>query len=370
MGGRAGVGMGNCTPVMYVSISSADADSDEKMHSKEGGLSKGVKRGDNESVEGNSPHSPTIPFPLRPKIRLDDLPLLLLLNQELRQQRQMIAREMIVRKARHALQILLVDLAQQTGDLQRVGRVPDIVDDVGEARRVVGEGQFADVTVRRLEAEGVRHTVAREVAVLVRAEVDVCVGESAVRQQVVDAGTGGRVEVAADDERDLRAGGVFEGGTRFGRRFDGGGGVGVLVVVREAEGDFVGACWEAGVSVCEFSELLHQDCDLDKLDVSVRWIPVDVSVDDDAPRPGYSVFEEGHDGNVVSWHDPVEDVVFALHVWPVDGRVCKVDDLLVQQDVFAAFEESRTSVDLFRLLLRHRSSPWLRPEYALVIVVR
>ncbi len=123
-----------------------------------------------------------IPLPLRPKIRLDDLPLLLLLDQELGQQRQMIAREMIIRKARHALEILLVDLAQQAGDLQRVGRVPDIVDDVGEAGRVIGEGQLADVAVRRLEAEGMGHAVAREVAVLVVAEVDVRVGEGAVRE--------------------------------------------------------------------------------------------------------------------------------------------------------------------------------------------
>ena len=109
---------------------------------------------------------------------------------------------------------------------------------------------------------------------------------------------------------------------------------------------------------------------MDELHVSVRRVPVNVRVDDDAPRPRDSVLEKGDHGDVVSWHDSVEDVVFALHVWPVDGRVGEVDNLLVQQDVFAAFEESRTSVDLFRLLLRHRSSPWLWPENTLVIIVR
>ncbi len=168
----------------------------------------------------------------------------------------------------------------------------------------------------------------------------------------------------------MRAGGVFEGGAGFSGGFDRGGGVGVAIGVREAEGDLVGAWGKAGVSVCELGELLHQDGDLDELDVSVCRIPVDVSVDDDAPRAGCSVLEEGHDGDVVSRHDPVEDVVFALHVGPVDGRVGEVDDLLVQQDVSAAFEESRTSVDLFGLPLRHRSSPRLWPEYTLVIIVR
>ena len=143
----------------------------------------------------------------------------------------MIAGEMIIREPGNALQILLVDLAQQTRDLQRVGRVPDIVDDVREARRVVGEGQLADVAVRRLETEGVSHAVAREVAVLVVAQVGVRVGQGAVREQVVDARAGGRIEVAADNERDLRAGAVFEGGAGVGWWFDGRGGGGVLVVV-------------------------------------------------------------------------------------------------------------------------------------------
>lgn len=283
----------------------------------------------------------------------------------------MIARKVIIREPRHALQILSVDLAQQTGDLERVGRVPDVVDDVGEARRVVSEGEFADVAVRRLEAEGMGHAVACEVAVLVVAEVGVRVGEGAVREEVVDARASGRVEVTADDERDLRAGGVFEGRARFGGRFDGRGGVGVgVVVVREAKGDLVGACGEARVAVRELRKLFHQDGDLDELDVSVRRVPVNVRVEDDAPRPGHAILEESHDGDVVPRHDSVEDVVFTFHVGPVDGRVGEVDDLLVQQDVFASLKESRTSVDLLRLLLRHRSSPRLWPEYTLVVIVR
>ena len=84
---------------------------------------------------------------------------------------------------------------------------------------------------------------------------------------------------------------------------------------------------------CKFRDTLHQNGDLYKLDVLERRVPEDVHVSDDEPGSCSTVFKECDHSNVISGHDAVEDVVFALHVWTVDGSVGKVDELLVQQDI-------------------------------------
>lgn len=55
----------------------------------------------------------------------------------------MITREMVVGEARDTLQVFLIHFSEQSGDLQQIGGVPDVIDDIGEAWRVVGEGELA-----------------------------------------------------------------------------------------------------------------------------------------------------------------------------------------------------------------------------------
>ena len=70
-----------------------------------------------------------------------------------------------VRKADDALEILAVDRTEQIGDGERVGGVPDVVDDAPVARRVVGERELADRVVRGSQLEPMRDALGRVPAV-------------------------------------------------------------------------------------------------------------------------------------------------------------------------------------------------------------
>lgn len=84
---------------------------------------------------------------------------------------------------------------------------------------------------------------------------------------------------------------------------------------------------------CKLGDTLHQDGDLHKLDILERRVPEDVYVSDNESGTSSTVFEESNNANIVSGHDSIEDIVFALHIRTVDGCIGKVDELLVQQDV-------------------------------------
>lgn len=60
---------------------------------------------------------------------------------------------MVVGKAGHLFQVLVVDISEQLPHFEQ-RRVPDVVDDAGESRRIVGEVNVVRLTgvIRRLEA--------------------------------------------------------------------------------------------------------------------------------------------------------------------------------------------------------------------------
>lgn len=131
------------------------------------------------------------------------------LDRKLRLDGQVIAREMVVGEARHAAQVFHVDVAEHAADLQRVGRVPDVVAHAAELGRVVCEGQLVGAVVGGPHAELVGDAVAGEVAVLAVAEGVVIWRDAALRDELNDARVAAGVVVAADEEGDLRRGGVL-----------------------------------------------------------------------------------------------------------------------------------------------------------------
>lgn len=116
---------------------------------------------------------------------------------------QVVAREMVVRKARHPPQILHVDVAQNAPDLQRVRGVPDVVEHAAEVGGVVCERQLVGAVVGRPHAELVGDAVAGEIAVLTIAEGAVVGRDAALSDELVHARVAAGVEVAADEEGDL-----------------------------------------------------------------------------------------------------------------------------------------------------------------------
>ena len=254
------------------------------------------------------------------------------LDRVLHQQGQVVTGKVVVGESRHAPEIVLVDVAEQPEHLQRLVRVEDVVENAGKRRSVVGEGRLADRRIARLEAEGVHDAVSGEVAVPRAAKVVMRVRHLAVRDEIVHARVGHRVEVAAQDHGNRNPVGVLARRSGLHRRV-GHVAARVVVAVGEAVHGLVQGCWPLCVPLRKLGNLLHQNRNLDELDVFVHGVPEDVCRRDDEPRPGHSVFQEGHDGDVVAGHDSVEDVVLSLHVRPVDGRVGEIDHMLVEQDV-------------------------------------
>ena len=308
----------------------------------------------------------------RTKVRLHDLPLLARLQRELGEQGDVVAREVEVWKAGHLLQVVEIDVAQEAGAAQ-VGRVPDVLDAAGEAGRVVGELEILGVAgaavavVRRAELEGVRDAVARQAAVAPAREVRVIGRHEALRQELVHARVLGRVEVAADHQRDLHAAGVRLRRPRLGRRhLRRRRAVQIAVLFRVPKGGLVGAGRHVRPLLGELGRLVHEDGGLHELDVDEFGVPVDVRVSDNHACPSHAIFKERQDRDVVPRHHAIEDVVLALHVRSVDGRVAKVDQLLVQADELLALVEDGASVDQLGLPFGHGACSRLGPEHALV----
>ena len=99
---------------------------------------------------------------------------------------------------------------------------------------------------------------------------------------------------------------------------------------------FVGHRRPFGVFFREFRELLHEDSDLYELDIFEGWIPVYVRIYYDYTGAREAVFEKGYHGNIIPGHNAIEDIMFAFHVWTVNGSIRKVYDLFVEDDVSVA----------------------------------
>lgn len=168
-------------------------------------------------------------------------------------------------------------------------------------------------------------------------------------EEVVDAGPGFRVEVAADDGRDLARVGVD----------------GRLVVARteialgrqlaEPDGDAL--------------ELVHEHGDLDELDVLELGVPVDVGVGDDETHAGLAMLEQGDDRDLILGHDPVEHVLRLAEVGPAHRDLVELDELRLDHAEDGALVEGRAAVDVPPLVRAHRARPRLGVEDALVLVL-
>lgn len=119
----------------------------------------------------------------------------------------------------------------------------------------------------------------------------------------------------------------------------------------------------------EFGDLLHEDGDLNEFDVVEERVPEDVGINHDESRSSLTVLEEGDHGDVVFRHDAVEDIVFSLHIWTVDGDGCKVNHFFTETYVLATLPEGRTTVHSHSLALCHSLCPRLRREITFIIVI-
>ena len=115
----------------------------------------------------------------------------------------MIAGEMLVGKPRNPPEIFLIHVPQDAPDLQRVGRVPDIVEDSGEVRRIIGEAELVGAAISRLQTESMSHAITSEVAVATIGKIGVTARDASQREKVMYPGAGAGVEVPANQERDL-----------------------------------------------------------------------------------------------------------------------------------------------------------------------
>jgi hypothetical protein len=241
----------------------------------------------------------------------------------------MIRREVGIGESHDALEILLVDLAEQPRHTKRVRRVElcpissvrvtagdmggtnQIIDRSLETRGIVGEGQLANVGVGRLEREAMRESLTRVRPVDAAHKVGVVLLDRSPRQEFVDSRVGHRVEVSADDSRDL-------GTVRVVRRG--------VVALGEVE-----ARGEASKVVANLVQLVHEHRDLHQLDVAELGVPSDVRVGDDEAGPRVAVLEERDDGDVVLRHDPVEHVLRLLEVRSAHRDLVELDELLLHQ---------------------------------------
>lgn len=153
-------------------------------------------------------------------------------------------------------------------------------------------------------------------------------------QELIHARAGHRVEIAANDERDLGRVRVAWSAERLGwlrRRV-------VAIAIssrlgwrRVRVGD---EHWgELGELGSDLFDLLDEHRRLDELDVSEDLIPLDVDVGNDETRARRGVFEQTHNGNVILAHDSVEHIVRLAHVGPLKSDLIELNDALFNEVV-------------------------------------
>lgn len=83
-----------------------------------------------------------------PEVCFRSLGLLLDLYRELGHKSDVVRGVVDVRESRNSAEVLFVNLSEEAGNTQSVGRIPDVIDAANECRRVVGKLELANVRVR------------------------------------------------------------------------------------------------------------------------------------------------------------------------------------------------------------------------------
>lgn len=243
--------------------------------------------------------------------------------------------EMRVREPNHTRNILVIHLTQDIRDSRVVRGVPNIIKSTLEAWCIIGQRKFSDRRVGALEVELVPHPSRSELAVVLAHEVRMVRRDKALIHILVNARIGDRVKVTAYDERDFRALAI-RGQLRPVRRFPG---------------------WEPGKLIGDALQFLHEDADLNELDVPEIGVPVNMQICDDEPSTCGPFFEEGDDGNVIPLEDAVEHVVRLIKIFSLDRDRAELDDLVLDEQVFVYLVERRAAIRLPLLNLWHGLCP-------------
>jgi hypothetical protein len=84
-------------------------------------------------------------------------------------------------------------------------------------------------------------------------------------------------------------------------------------------------------SCLQFLDLVDQKRDLYELDIAIRWVPVNVRVDDDEPRFRLLILHQTHDCNMVFAKYAIEHVVRLFEVLPLHGHGAELNELLLDE---------------------------------------
>ena len=239
--------------------------------------------------------------------------------------------EMRVREPYHTRNILVVHLTQHIGDSRVVCGVPDIIKSTLEAWCIIGQWKLSNRRVGALEVELVPHPSRGELAVVLAHEVRMVRRDKALIHILVNARIRNRVKVTAYDERNFRALAICD----------------QLRPVRCFPG------WEPGKLIGNSLQFLHEDADLNELDIPEIGVPVNMQIRDDEPSTCGPFFEESDDGNVISLEDAVEHVVRLIKIFSLDRDRAELDDLVLDEKVLVYLEERRAAIRLPLLILWH-----------------
>jgi hypothetical protein len=83
-----------------------------------------------------------------PEVCFRSLRFLLDLYRELGHESDVVRGVVNVRESRNSAEVLFVNLSEEAGNTQSVGRVPDVIDTANERRCVVGKLELTNVRVR------------------------------------------------------------------------------------------------------------------------------------------------------------------------------------------------------------------------------
>ena len=240
--------------------------------------------------------------------------------------------EMSVRESNYTRDVLVIHLTQHIGDSRVVRGVPNIIKSTLKARYIIGQRELSNRRVRALEVELMPHPSRGEFTVVLTHEVLMVRRDEALIHILVHARIGDRVKVTAYDERNFRALAICDQ-LRPIRRFPG---------------------WEPGKPIGDALHFLHEDADLNELDIPEIGVPVNMQISDDEPCTCGPFLEEGNDGNVIPLENAVEHVVRLIKIFPLNRDRAELDDLVLDEQVFVYLVERRAAIRLSLLVLWHR----------------
>jgi len=81
------------------------------------------------------------------------------------------------------------------------------------------------------------------------------------------------------------------------------------------------------------------------------------------------ILKKADSGNIISWHDTIEDIMLILHIGSINCEFAEPNKLLVKQDVFTSLVESRTSINCLGIIFIHGLRSTLWPEDTFVVSI-